>query len=207
MTTSLAKSLFDATGAAVALLFLANPALADTGNGTYDCNDSLAADKASNPSYVACSINWTSGALAPVTPPPAVALPDPFPGYSPPYGDFYFAGQSVPGSSGGPFVFDFDTTATPYIKGSLTLVPQIQPFVIALASNDTYSLFLYDPAKAASPVSQVFFDTFGTTGVGGGPYPLQYANLYAQAIPEPATHALMLAGLSVLGLTLRHRRA
>jgi len=186
--------------ASLALLALAGPARADDPvRGDALCTDSEAANSppGDNPSYVACLAQFNG------VPAPTTTLVNPFAGY----GNFDFVGQTLPDGTGTnpPFIgFGSD-----FIFGELQLKSaQTGPFVIALASFGDYSLFLYDPSTAGgTPVSSIDVSTFGTTNWSGGPYPLQYANLYAVAvIPEPETYTLMLVGLAAAGLYIRRRQ-
>ena len=187
--------------AALALLALAGPARADDPvRGSALCTDSEAANSppGNNPSYVACAAFYNGIAA------PQVTLTNPFAGY----GNFDFVGQTKADGTGvnSPFT-DFGAD---FIFGVLTLkTAQTGAFVIAIASFGDYSLYLYDPSTAVGfAVSSIEISTFGTTNWTGGPYPLQYANLYSVAavVPEPETYGLMLAGLAVTGLLLRRRR-
>ncbi len=185
--------------AALAMLALAGPALADDPvRGTALCTDSEAANSppGMNPSFVACLAQF-NGVEAPMT-----TLVKPFVGY----GNFDFVGQTLPDGTG--TNSPFNSFGPDFIFGVLKLkAAQTGPFVIALASFGDYSLFLYDPSTAGgTPVSSIEISTFGTTNWSQGPYPLQYANLYTLAVPEPETYALMLAGLAATGLLARRRR-
>ncbi len=193
-------TVLQATGAAIALLVLAAPVQADTAPpGTVFCTDSRAANIAFNPSFVACSAHYDN---MPAPKPPLYPQPsllNPFAGY----GDFYFIGQTKNDDTGsGPFQ-PFGPGLT---VGTLVLdTPQTGQFVIALASFDDYSLYLYDASAIAGGVTSIAFSTRGTTNELFGPYQLEYANLYAP-IPEPTSAALMLAGLAATGLALRRAR-
>lgn len=183
-----------ATIAMFALLVGTSPARADNPvRGEAFCFESLAASTSLNSSYVTCSAHYNG------VPAPQTTLDDPFAGY----GDFKFVGQTRNNSvDSGPFEpfgagfgIPFDTLAMKATRSG--------PFIIALASAGDYSLYLYDPSKAGgAAVSSITFSTFGTTNIVGGPFELQYANLYA-AIPEPTSLALVLGGLGAIGLGLR----
>jgi hypothetical protein len=196
MNTSPFKFGLHATCAAFALLVFAAPARADLGDGSIKCSDSLAADQGANPSYLNCSAYFEDGKqFAPQT-----TLIEPF---GPVYGDFAYVGQttSAPDSAG-----PFEPFGPGLEFGTLTLkVAQTGAFVIALASNGDYSLFLYDASAITGGVLSIDISTIGTTGAIGS-FPLEYANLYAP-IPEPETCALMLSGLALTGLALRRRKA
>ena len=186
--------------AALALLALAGPARADDPTrGNAVCTDSEAANNppGMNPSYVACL------AVYEAKPAPVETLVYKFAGYE--NFDFAFVGQTRADGTG--VNSPFNDFGADFIFGVLQLKEaQTRPFVIALASFGDYSLYLYDPSTADGlAVSSIDVSTFGTTNWTGGPYPLQYANLYA-VVPEPETYGLMLAGLAVTGLLLRRRR-
>lgn len=182
--------------AAAALLTLAGASAwaDDPVRGDAACTDSDAASTFYNPSYVACSAHYDG------VPAPQTTLVDPFAGY----GNFRFVGQTANDNSdtgpfdpfGPGFGVPFDTLV---LKAA-----QNGPFVVALASFGDYSLYLYDPSQAGGAVSSIEFTTLGTTNWTGGPYELQYANLYA-AVPEPTSLALMLGGLAAVGLARRRR--
>lgn len=200
MNSSSRLSPLYAVCASLALLALAGPAHADDPTrGDAFCTDSAAANAppGMNASYVACSAFY-NGTDAPQT-----TLVNPFVGY----GNFDFVGQTRADGTG--TNQPFDNFGPDFLFGDLQLkTPQTGAFVIALASFGDYSLYLYDPSTAGgTAVSILEIDTFGTTNWTGGPYPLQYANLYtATVVPEPESYALMLAGLGVTGLMLRRRR-
>jgi len=185
-------------GAALPLLLLAPAAQADEGDPSVKCSDSSAADTAFNPSYVDCTAHYDD------VPAPMTTLVNPF---GSAYGDFLFIGQTtLDPASGGPF----EPFGPGTIFGTLTLkAPLGGTFVIALASFNDYSLYLYDAGKVVGDVGSIAFDTFGTTNAFRGPYQLEYANLYAPApVPEPGSAAMALAGLALTGsLWLRRRRA
>lgn len=185
--------------AALALLALAGPARADDPvRGSAVCTDSEAANNppGMNPSFVACLAQYIG------TDAPQTTLTQPFQGY----GNFDFVGQTR--ADGTNINSPFNAFGSAFIFGELKLnSAQTGPFVIALASFGDYSFYLYDPSTAGGiPVSSIDISTYGTTNWTGGPYPLQYANLYTLAVPEPESYALMLAGLAATGLLLRRRR-
>jgi len=196
-------SVMQAIGAAVALLVIAAPAWADDPiRGDALCTDSVAANVAAplfvNPSYQVCSAHYQEG------PAPTSTLNAPFAGF----GDFAFVGQTRKddtAASTGPF----DPFGPGFTFGTLSLkTSQTVPFVIALSSAGDYSLYLYDPGKAGGgAVSSLYVSTDGTTNIIRGPFELEYANLYTQAIPEPSSIALTLAGLAATGLAVRRRKA
>ena len=85
----------------------------------------------------------------------AHAVMTPFAGY----GNFAFVGQTTNDSTGnGPF----HAFGIGFLFGTLTLdSAQKGPFIVALASFDDYSLYLYDPKSGS--VSSLEVSTFGTT--------------------------------------------
>jgi hypothetical protein len=181
---------------AVVTLVLASAAQADIGDGTVRCTDSNAADATLNPSYVSCSAFFENG----VQSAPQSTLVEPF---GPSYGDFLYVGQTTSAlNSTGPF----EPFGPGLEFGTLTLkTPQAGSFVIALASNGDYSLFLYNATSISGGVVSIDISTIGTTGALGS-FPLEYANLYAP-VPELETYALMLVGLALTWLAVRHRMA
>ncbi len=193
MNARILLSTLHASTAAIALM-LAAPVQADIGDPNSKCTDSDAAEDTLNPSYVDCSAHYDD------VPAPQTTLVAPFVGY----GDFQFFGQTKnDNSDSGPFhAFGPDLKV-----GALTLdTAQHGPFVIALASFNDYSLYLYDATGISGGVMTIEFSTLGTTNAFFQPYELEYANLYAP-VPEPSAIALMLAGLAATALALRRRKA
>lgn len=178
-----------AATSALALAFA--PGLA---NAAVSCTDSIVTDDTSiNPSYVSCTGafegNTSNGTIN--------------------YGgvDFDFIGKTgADGSGSGPFgAFGAD-----YKSGVLTFdTPWTGTFVIGLKAGNDYSLYQF---SSVAGVTQIFFDTLGVSvnpnGIGNG---LSHVSLYGgvpvPSVPEPETYALMLAGLGIVGLRLRRRRA
>ncbi len=79
-------------------------------------------------------------------------------------------------------------------------------FVLAIKGGPDYSYYEFD--GGASGITSLNFDTLGITKGSGGPGPgLSHFGLYTAPVPEPETHALMLAGLAALAFVARRRRA
>jgi PEP-CTERM motif len=82
-------------------------------------------------------------------------------------------------------------------------------FVIGLKGGRTYSLYLFDASQAGpAGIGALDFDTYGIIKGSGGAGPgLSHAALFAQAVPEPGTWALMGAGLALVAGLAKRRRA
>ncbi len=110
-------------------------------------------------------------------------------------GQWVYAGSSADAGNG-PF------TQNPQVmfNGQLNFdAPIAGDFVIGLESNGQHSYYLF---HAASSVAALSFDS--TEGVAtspqGNPMTLTHATLYMpSAVPEPASFALLLAGLGLIG--------
>lgn len=172
----------------------AAPALAARGGpttGSVDCADSLS--MSFNDGYLACQGpllgNIAPGQVSSVS----------FAGY----GSFEWAGASDDADS--PFAAD------PAGRTWGDLLLDAAPsglFVIGLKGGPGYSLYLFDGRVGA--LSQLAFDTYGlATGNGLAGPGLSHAALFLPSVspvPEPATGALLWAGLGVVGLLARRRR-
>jgi hypothetical protein len=101
--------------------------------------------------------------------------------------------------------------------GTLNFATQTGPFVISLKAGDAFSLFAFDGAAVPGGISSLAFDTLGVGFYSGPEVPhfgqdLSHATLLGtdapiQAIPEPGTYAMLLAGgIAVIYLARRRRR-
>jgi len=100
--------------------------------------------------------------------------------------------------------------------GTLSFASQTGVFVIALKAGDAFSLYEFDGSTVSGGISSIDYDTLGV-GFFSGPdnknehffQGLSHADLYrvVTEVPEAHTYALMLAGLGVVGLLARRRRA
>lgn len=116
-------------------------------------------------------------------------------------GSFTYLGKSDDAGSG-----PFTSNPTVSTNGTLTFdSPLAGSFVIGLKAANNYSYYLFN---AASPVSSLTFDSTAgvATNQNGIAQNLSHAALYVQAVPEPQTYGLMLAGLAALGFMVRRRR-
>lgn len=171
------------------------PALAARGGpsaGSVDCADSLS--MSFNSGYLACQ-GPLSGNIA-----PGQVSSVSFEGY----GSFEWAGASDGADT--PFVGDPGGSTV----GELVLgTAPSGLFVIGLKGGPNYSLYLFDGSAGA--LSHLYFDTFGlATGSGMAGPELSHAALFlpgVSPVPEPATGALLWAGLGVVGLLAVRRRA
>jgi hypothetical protein len=117
------------------------------------------------------------------------------------YGTFNLVGKSDDAAAG-PFTVD------PGNVGSGTLsfdTPQFGYFVLGLKGGPDYSLYLFNGGSTG--ITSLNFDTLGITTGGGRAGPgLSHAALFTNAVPEPDTYALLLAGLAGVGFVARRRR-
>ena len=179
------------TALAVAAAAFAAPAHAGLGGGpvTVACSDSL--NTVWNAGFIACT-GPIAGNIA-----PGQVNTVSFAGY----GSFDLVGVTGDGSG----AFAADPGATQF--GALNLgSAQSGLFVIGLKGGPTYSLYLFDGGQAA--IGALDFDTFGITNGAGHAGPmLGHAALFTvSAVPEPASSALLTAGLASLAFLARRRR-
>lgn len=117
-------------------------------------------------------------------------------------GQWAYAGSSAD-TGNGPF------TQNPQVmfNGQLSFdAPISGDFIIGLESSGQHSFYLF---HAATGVAALSFDS--TEGVAtspqGNPLPLTHATLYTpSAVPEPASYALLLAGLGAVGFVSARTR-
>lgn len=77
-------------------------------------------------------------------------------------------------------------------------------FVIGLQGGGSYSLYLFNGGEGG--VDSINYDTFGIVDAAGAAGPnFAGAALFASAVPEPTSVALLLAGLASLGFIVRRR--
>lgn len=112
-----------------------------------------------------------------------------------------FAGKTGDANNG-PFANDPSGATT----GTLSFdSPLNGNFAIALKAANSFSLYVW---QGATNVSSIDFSTIGTAINGNGKaQDLSHATLYVGVVPEPESYALALAGLGVLVLVARRRKA
>lgn len=100
-------------------------------------------------------------------------------------------------------------------SGTLHFANETGLFVVALKAGDAFSLYEFNGASVPGGMSSLNFDTLGVGFFSGGNHPvehfgqgLSHADVYSVStvVPEPATPALMLAGLGVLGVVMSRRK-
>ena len=99
----------------------------------------------------------------------------------------------------------FDVSAGAGTSGSFDLSAINGAFVLALKAGDAFSLYAFSDGDV------IDWDTLGV-GFQNGGSPVQsgqglsHATVYAAAIPEPETYALLAAGLAFVGWASRRRK-
>lgn len=112
--------------------------------------------------------------------------------------DFGFVvGSSSEISSGG------GSSGTLDLGGAITGL-----FAIALKAGDAFSLYSFD--GGVSGISSINYDTLGvgwftSSGIHQFGKDLSHADIYLP-VPEPETYAMLLAGLGLLGFSLRKQK-
>lgn len=94
-------------------------------------------------------------------------------------------------------------------SGILNFGPITGVFAIALKAGDAFSLYKFD--GGVSGISSINYDTLGVgfyDKKGGLHFgqDLSHADIYLP-VPEPETYAMLLAGLGLLGFSLRNKKA
>lgn len=97
----------------------------------------------------------------------------------------------------------YDVSAGGPSSDVLNFSPISGPFVIALKASDQFSLYYYSNTGGTS---SLFYDTIGTSvNKRGIAQDLSHATIYT-LVPEPETYAMLLAGLGLVGFTLRKQK-
>ncbi len=98
-------------------------------------------------------------------------------------------------------------------SGMLSFAAQTGLFAIALKAGNAFSLYEFDGSQVSGGISSISYDTLGVGFTSGRNVhfgqSLSHADLYTftSPVPEPATAALMLAGMGVLAWHVRRRPA
>ncbi len=82
-------------------------------------------------------------------------------------------------------------------------------FVLGLKQGNGYSLYLFDASKVVGGISGIRYDTNGVKTSRTTSTDLSHAGFFGtvSAVPEPETYAMLLAGLGLMGVIARRRKA
>jgi hypothetical protein len=86
--------------------------------------------------------------------------------------------------------------------------PQGGLFALGLKQGNGFSLYLFDGTTVKGGISSIAYDTNGVKAAKSQSFGLSHAGFFGTVspVPEPSTYAMMLAGLAVVGFTLRRRQ-